>query len=341
MKSLRWRIALWFTASLLAVLFVFVGITYTHLQHELRLEKWERAHPDHKDWILHGSYSEGEVDDIAGELWRLSLLYAVPVTLFTLGVGYYLAKRSFQPVAEMNRQLQAISASSLDQRVTLKQADKEFRAIENNVNALLVRLDASFRQLTEFSAQVAHELRTPLTLLRLQVEEAAGRIEPGLAESLQDELSRLSDYVDQCLLLATAEQGRVNVELKPLSLRALVVEMLEVYELLARSESRALTVATSDDVVVQADARLVRQILHNLLTNALRHGDGPILVTVGNRTTGGFCRIENAVRQKSGAAGSGTTMGLRLVRALAALNPGLEFHGAASGGKFVAELKWS
>lgn len=340
MKSLRWRIALWFTFSLLAVLAVFVGITYTHLQHELRVEKWERAQPANKDWGLHGSYSEAEVDDIAGELWRLSLLYALPVTVLTLGVGYTLANRSFEPIAEMNRQLQAISAKSLDQRVGLHHADVEFRAIENNVNALLGRLDTSFRQLTEFSAQVAHELRTPLTLLRLQVEEAAGRIEPALAESLQEELSRLSDYVDQCLLLATAEQGRLALEIKPVPLRALVLEMIEIYELLARAANRELTVKAPEEVSVPADERTLRQMLHNLFTNALRHGAGPITVTVGREGAATICRVENALAGKPSSTGSGTALGLRIVRAIAGLYPRTEFITHSSDGRFVAQIRW-
>ena len=340
MKSLRWRIALWFTVSLLAVMIVFVGATYLHLRHELRIEKWERAHPDHKDWALHGSYSEAEVDDIAEELWRLALFYAAPVILLTLALGYFLAKHSFQPVAEMNRQLQAIGARSLDKRVKVSHADDEFLAIEHNVNALLARLDASFRQLTEFSAQVAHELRTPLTLLRLQVEEAAGQIEPGLAESIQDELRRLSDYVDQCLLLATAEQGRLVLEIKPVALRALVVEMIEVYELLARSESRVLAVVATGEIIVQADARSLRQMLHNLLTNALRHGGGPLTVTVAREGSETVCRIENEIVAHPSASGGGTTLGLRIVRALSGLHPGLTFTAGRVGERFVAELRW-
>lgn len=340
MKSIRWRIALWFTVSLLAVVAAFVGMTYTHLQHELREEKWERAHPGNKDWTLHGSYSEAEVNDIAGELWRSALLYAVPVTALTLGIGYYLAKRSFQPVTDMNRQLQAIEARSLDQRVRLTDADEEFRTIEKNINALLARLDTSFRQLTEFSAQVAHELRTPLTLIRLQLEEAADRLEPGLAESLQDELRRLSDYVDQCLLLATAEQGRVSLEIRPVPLRGLVLEMLEVYELLARAENRRLTVTADEEITVSTDVRSLRQILHNLLTNALRHGEGPIGITVGRDGRESFCRIENTIGRKPSAVGSGTTLGLRLVRALTALQPKMTFRGTTAAGQFVTELRW-
>jgi hypothetical protein len=51
----------WFTLSLLSVMAVFVGVTYAHLQHELRVERWERPHPGNADWNLHGSYSEAKV----------------------------------------------------------------------------------------------------------------------------------------------------------------------------------------------------------------------------------------------------------------------------------------
>lgn len=339
MKSFRWRIALWFTFSLMVVMFGFVTVTNTHLQHELRMEKWERSEPGKSDWILHGNFSEAEVDDIAGELWHLSLLYAIPVALLTLVLGYYLAQRSFRPVAELNRQLQAISARSLHEKVQLNHADHEFRTVENHINALLTRLDTSFRQLTEFSAQVAHELRTPLTLLRLQVEEAADRIEPALAESLQEELSRLSDYVDQCLLLARAEQGRLGLEIKPVPLHRLVTEMIEIYELLARSENRVLTVVATEESTVPADERSLRQMLHNLLSNALRHGSGPLTVTVVREGDDTVCRIANAAGAKPND-GSSTGLGLRIVRAVAALHPNLAFATRSDNGDFIAELRW-
>lgn len=56
------------------VIALFLSIAYWHLEHELRQEKWERVHPDHPDWILHGSYSDAEVRDIVGELIKSSLL---------------------------------------------------------------------------------------------------------------------------------------------------------------------------------------------------------------------------------------------------------------------------
>jgi signal transduction histidine kinase len=338
MNSLRWRMAGWFTLSLLAVLGGFIGVTYLHLQHELRIERWEREHPEHPDWTLHGSYSKSEVDDIAGELWRLSLLYSVPVALLTAGLGYLLASRSLDPLAEMNRQLRSIGAGSLSHRVRLTRADREFQAIEANINALLARLEGAFRQLTEYSAQVAHELRAPLTLLRLQIEDAADRIEPALAESLQDELGRLSDYVDQCLLLATAEQGRLVLKPEHVPLRPLLVDLLETYELWARSQQREVRLAAGPDVTVTADSRYLRQILHILLSNAIRHGSGPIDVLLEPRADHVACRIENRVSNAPGA-GTGSGLGLRVAQAVATAQ-GCILEAFAAPPGFVAKIRW-
>lgn len=337
MNSLRWRVALWFAASVAAVMLVFVAVTFLHLQHELRVEKWERARA--AGWSLHGSYSQAEVADIVGELWSLSLLYAAPVLVLAMGAGYVIARKAFRPVEDMKNQLQSIGASTLDARINLTDADREFREIGQNINGLLVRLEDSFRQLSEFSAQVAHELRTPLTLMRLQIEESAGRIEPALAEALQEELKRLSDYVDQCLLLARAEQGRLPVQPARLKLGDVVGDVVEAYHLLAREEQRRIE-WQGGDAEVETDPRYLRQLLHVLLSNALRHGEGTIFVQVRPDARGAVCQIRNRVRAPASTAPAGTGIGLRLARALAA-PLGLELAcGSADDGHYAAQLRF-
>jgi signal transduction histidine kinase len=185
---------------------------------------------------------------------------------------------------------------------------------------------------------VAHELRTPLTLLRLQIEDAAGRIEPTLAESLQEELRRLSDYVDQSLLLATAEQGRLTLKLEKVTLVPVLMEMLEDYQRLARTESRLIELITCDEVTIVTDSRYLRQIFHTLLTNALRHGIGPIKIGVSRSADGATCRFENACAPSIHAQ-PGHGLGLRLARAITSAL-GARFSGTTSANVFVAELYW-
>lgn len=330
--------AAWFALSVLIVMVVFASVTYFHLRHELRYERWERKHPEHADWTLHGSYSEDEVEDIAGELWRLSLIYALPVAVLALGIGLFLARRSLAPVADLNRQLADISALNLRQRVRLPRADREFVAIERNINGLLARLETAFAQLTEYSANVAHELRTPLTLMRLKVEDASSEIRPEVAEALQEELARLSEYVDQCLLLATAERGRLVIKPDEVQMRALVEEMLEDYQLWAAQADRTVTLVVADSFAVVSDRRYLKQILHNLLTNAVKHGTGPIRITLTKSPQGAVCRIENAVNAAS-AENQGNGIGLRIVRALAH-SLGCKIETRATGGQFASELQW-
>lgn len=337
MKSLRLRVALWFAVSVTAVMGVFVAVTFTHLRHELRVEKWERASDRHPDWSLHGSYSEAEVADIVGELWYLSLVYATPVLLLAMGAGYFVARRAFAPVAEMSSHLQRIGARSLDQRLNTQATPQELRELGEGINALLVRLENSFHQLSDFSAQVAHELRTPLTLMRLQIEESAGRIEPALAESMQEELRRLSDYVEQCLLLATAEQGRLRLSPERLRLGEVVGDVVEAYTRLAREEQRAINLVMNDTEVV-TDPRYLRQLLHILLSNALRHGEGAIMVALGRSADGAFCQVVNRVRSARSGHESGTGLGLRLGKALAGAL-GAQWQTASSAdGRYTATL---
>jgi signal transduction histidine kinase len=339
MRSFHGRMALWFTLSVLAVTGSFVLVTYLHLDYELRQERWEREHPEHADWTLHGSYSEAEVQDIMGELARLSLVYAVPLMGLALAIGFYFARQSTRPVAAINAQLQDIGARNLHQRLSLPTADREFVAIQQHINQLLERLELSFHQLDEFSARVAHDLRTPLTLMRLQVEEAAGKIEPVLAESLQDELKRLSDHVDRCLLLARAEQGNVALNLENVDLGRLLREMIEVYELLAREEHRTIEIRGDRGCIVRADSGHLRQMLHNLLTNALKHGEGLVRIDLRCGPGGALCRIENQMAHRESANPAGLGLGLRIVKALAALHPALSFRSGQDGAVYWAELR--
>jgi signal transduction histidine kinase len=341
LNSLRFRLSIWFGASFVAVTTLFLAIAYWHLEHELRQEKWERAHPDHPDWILHGNYSDAEVRDIVGELIKSSLLFSLPMVTAALLVGYCLARRSTRPVAQLNAELQSIDPKNLARRVAVAEADPEFRSVQDHINRLLDRIEHSFRQLNEFSGRVAHELRTPLTLLRLQVEQAAGSIEPELSESLQDELKRLSDYVDQVLLVARAEQGRVALRPEPIDLRELIEEIIDVYRILAASEDREISMRCDAGCWIRADRKYLRQIFHNLLTNALKHGEGRIAIHVSQRAGTTSCTIANLIRNAQLPVADGIGLGLRTVGALAAQHEQVVFRWRRFGRWFAARLDFA
>jgi signal transduction histidine kinase len=317
MKSLRWRLTLWFGISLLAVVTGLIVAAHRHLDYELRLEKWELSTPDHPDRVLHGSYSDGEVEDILSELLQFWILVGVPLVGLALVAGYFIARRSVRPVRDVNRQLSNFGPTTLAERLQAPDVDPEVGELVCHVNDLLARLELAFTHLREYTTQVAHELRTPLQLMRLRIEANAAGMNPELAEELQEELARLSNYVENALTIARAEQGRLELRPEPLALKELLTDVLEPFSRLAEAEGRRLLWACLPGASVQADRSAIKQILFSLLANALKHGDQDILLRVRPRPRGVSLLLGNRVAERTQVSRQGLGIGLRLVQALA------------------------
>ncbi len=326
MKSLRARMAVWLGVSFLVVTATFLFMTYRLLEEELRQKSWQKDYPAHPDWRLHGSFSEAEVRDILGELFEAILIGAVPLLIATGLLGWWLARKSLAPISSVNQQLQSKTSANLGQPIHLPEVDVEFRALVVHLNDLLKRLNASFQEMNNYAAKVAHELRTPLAIMRLKVEQAGNRINPELAEELENELHRLTHVVDQSLLIARAELGRLCAERTPCDLAALVRDLVGDFELLAAEEQRRLWIKSSRSAWVLADPRHLRQIIHSLLTNALKHGQGDFAVRVRSQGQRAVLFVANRVEFCSLDHERTLGLGLRVVSVLLHLDPQVHFQ---------------
>lgn len=341
MNSLRVRLALWFGFSILAITCVFAGFTYHQMEVELTQKHWQHDYPNHPDWKLHGSFSQAEVRDIMGELVEGWVGYSLPMIALTLGIGYYIARKSLGPIQSVNEQLQRISPKNLDQKIVLHEADKEFRDLLQHINDLLGRLNNSFIEMSEYAAKVAHELRTPLAIMRLKVEQADGTIDPGLSEELQEELHRLTHVVDQSLLIAKAEQGRLVWHPEVFDLTEMVTDVTKDFELLATESGRAVRVRVQEGCYIRSDAKYFKQVLHNLLTNSLKHGQGDIVVRLMRKQGRGGLIIFNRVPKQPVRAEKNLMLGLRVVTALLSHQPDLQFRSAARNGHYAARIRFA
>lgn len=326
MKSLRWRMALWLGGSFLVVTAVFMFMSHRLLVEELEQKSWQRDYPEHPDWKLHGSFSEAEVRDIVTELFEAILVGAVPLLVGTALLGWWLARKSLSPISSVNRQLKAKTSANLGLPIELPEADVEFRDLLVHLNDLLKRLDASFVEMNDYAAKVAHELRTPLAIMRLKVEQADNQIAPELAEELESELYRLTHVVDQSLLLARAEQGRLSAQPEPCDLTALVHDLAEDFSLLAREDDRCLRCESPPWVWVLADARQLRQIVHNLLSNALKHGHGDFCVRVRKLHDRASVAVVNRIAGPATNQDRNLGLGLRVAAVLLRLDAGVRFR---------------
>ncbi|MBK7999932.1 MAG: HAMP domain-containing protein [Verrucomicrobia bacterium] len=326
MKSLRIRLTLWFTLGFVAVTVIHITFTYRRLDLELRKDSFERENKINPNWILHGSYTEEEVENIMGEMLRSSLLVSVPLVVLISALGYYIARQSLRPIENLNRQLQAINPGTLGRIVDLPEGDEQFRSLSRHLNDMLARLERSFLEMSEYAAKVAHELRTPITILRHKVEQAQGKIDPDMAEDLQEELLRLNHVVEQSLLIAKAGQGRLVWRNDNVDLSELVGELVKDFELLAHAQDRQIQFSCEPGCVVGTDGKYCKQILHALFNNALIHGRGTIHVRLLRRGKHVDFMTMNVVRSSPTASELTLGLGLRVVRALVGRQPSMKFR---------------
>lgn len=337
--NFRVRMAAWFGLALVAIVGLLIFTAHQHLDHELRLEKWDRSHPKYPEWSLHGSYTDAEVQDILGELIQVWIWVGVPALGLALGAGFLLASRSIRPVKRINKALAEKTPGTLKTGIPLPERDPVLSELVSQINALLFRVGSAYDEMSAYSSRVAHELRTPLTLLRMRIEQSAAEIPPDLSDELQEELSRLSKFVERSLLAARAEAGRLEAKLGPVDLSQVLEDLREPYEILAGQEHIVLEWNIPPGVRIFSNGDFLRQMLHNLLGNVCRYGTSAARLRVsvcGKRTV---LLLSNRYHPQTRAQG-GLGIGLRLVRALANGMDGHQFAVRDNGRVFAVRLVW-
>ena len=313
--SFRFRIAAWVVLSCTLLIGVMMFTAHTELEEELRAGRVDSNHPQIPGWTLHNSLTEEEIQDILGELMEVWLWTGGLFIVLSLGAGLLLARRSLRPVHDINRQLAEMRPESLHGGITIPEADPIIANLADHLNGLLDKAGTAYQEMAEFSARVAHELRTPLMLLRMRLEHAPAGIPPAFQEELQDELARLSRFVERSLLAAKAEQGGLEAAPVPLCLSDLVREITEDYQLLSGERGLEMNIDLIPDIRIQADPDLLRQALHGLLENAVRYARSKILVSCRMQDGSAVLEIHND-RDAMTMATAGLGLGLRLVRGI-------------------------
>ena len=265
-----------------------------------------------------------KVDRLLSSLGVTVFLEGVLSLFVTVVIVAFVLRRGLVPLERVAEQAGCIDARSLQTRFPLQGMPADLVPICSRLNDLLARLQSSFSELGEYAAKVAHELRTPLSILRLKVEQAGDHIPPELSDELQAELHQLGHVVDQSLLIAKAEQGRLTLQPRPFNLAALVADVAEDFSLLAEEQGRRVALQGSSCCAVVADQKHVRQITHNLLANALKHGHGDIHVKLSGNGRGRALTILNQVRREPTPSDETLGLGLRVVDTLLRLQPGVK-----------------
>ena len=333
----RFRIAAWFGISLTAMIGLMIFTAHRHLDEELRKDRWDRSHPKYPDWVIHGSFTNEEVHDILGELMKIWLWVGVPAIGTSLGAGLLLARRSVRPVRLINRQLAALTPETMRNGIVTPENDPVLADLVSHINSSLDRAGAAYEEMAEFSSKVAHELRTPLTLLRMKIEQSSGEFPADIQEELQDELARLSRFIERSLLAAKAESGTLKANCAPVDASRLLDDIGDGYQHLASEKNLSFTWNVTPALETVTDADLLRQILHNLLGNALRYAHSKVEIEATREQGGIRVTISNDCDPKTMAT-SGLGLGLRLVKGLCNAM-GIDFQSQQTSNRFATILR--
>jgi heavy metal sensor kinase len=239
---------------------------------------------EHKQWrVLHlryqgiSAYIAGDLTEVANEVRSVRMMVILIVAgglLLLAAGGWVLAGVALRPVKAVTRVAEQMTSAALHERVHVNGASDEFDALVKVINHMLERLEKSFLQAKRFSADAAHELKTPLTILQGQLDYALRHAPPESSEqqlylSLLDEVQRLKSIVNKLLVLAQSDAGKLTLTKTNVSLVDCVNAMCEDVPLLA--PDLTLDSVCEEDVVIEADAALFRQVIQNLFSNAIKY----------------------------------------------------------------------
>ena len=205
-----------------------------------------------------------------------STVIALPLLLLMVAAGAGLiTKTGLAPLRRFNQLAASIGTSSLNQRLSMAGLPVELAAMATEFNAMLERIDKGYRQLEDFSGDLAHEMRTPVATLlgRTQVALSHGRTAAELRDVLEgnvEELERLATLISDMLFIARTESKGEQFEVEPVDLAREAERVVEYLSLAA--EEKVLTFrVTGCAPPITADRLMVQRAVTNLLSNAVRH----------------------------------------------------------------------
>jgi len=209
------------------------------------------------------------------DTFRMLLWGAMAVAVGVMALlGWVVARSGLHPLREVVSTIATVTGSRLTQRLNESGVPGELTDLVSAFNAMLGRLEDSFRRLSDFSSDIAHELRTPISNLMTQTDVALSRARSAeeyraVLHSSLEEYERIARMIRDMLFLAMADNGMIAVNAGPIDLANEVQELFEFYKALA--DECGVRLAVSGGGTLEGDKLMLRRAVNNMLSNALRH----------------------------------------------------------------------
>lgn len=298
--------------------------------------------------------------------YRLQILMtSLAAGLLSGAILLFVIWRGLAPLRTLRAQTAAVSPQNLSQRLDSSQVPGELLPLVDGLNQMLARLENGYLQLNQFSADLAHELRTPLAALNTQTQVILSKQRntdeyEALLESHLEAFERLTRLVDSLLFLARSEHQQItqNLVRHPVSISDEFLRIADYFEDLA--EQRQLRIVCSGEAEIFADPHMLRRMLANLVSNAVRYAAAGTVIELTVRTAhpqhvvldvsnqgdllaqadlerlfDRFYRTDASRHADNGGSG----LGLAIVKAIAILHGGNASVSQSSDGKITFSLR--
>lgn len=227
---------------------------------------------------------------ILTEYIEIAGLLVLVGALISVILGWVFSRVTLAPLRAIAETAGRIGGDNLGARIEVPPGRDELVALTRLLNETFDRIETAFSQVRHFTADASHELKTPLALIRLNAEKLYARLEHdeesanSLGEILE-EIDRLHQILEHLLFLSKADSGVLQVEQETLSFPAWLEEWSGDARVLVEDGGRHLDLKVEGEGPVRGVSSLLRQVLFNLLTNAIKFSPagGRILVQIERR----------------------------------------------------------
>jgi two-component system OmpR family sensor kinase len=262
------------------------GVPYTVSAQDNRY-RWRvlitQSGPDLVVW----AHNLSTVDSAVDRLVAVELIFGAAVLIALALAGAWMVRASLRPLAQIERTAAAIAGGDLTQRVPPLDPRTELGQLSTALNTMLSQIETLFKaraaseararsseeRMRQFVADASHELRTPLTTIRGFAElyrQGAAPDPSDVLRRIEDEAARMGLLVEDLLLLARLDEER-PMQFGPVHLAEIVNDSAEAARAVAPERDITVETAGQDELVVSGDEGRLRQVVGNLVTNALTH----------------------------------------------------------------------
>ncbi|MEN6472851.1 MAG: ATP-binding protein [Syntrophaceae bacterium] len=215
-------------------------------------------------------------DTLKGLRFILFFLLPITVVLTSLFAGEFLASITLKPIKNMIETARQITAENLSLRISPPQTQDEIRELAETFNAMLGKIQQVFISQKQFIQDTSHELRTPLTIMRGELEVAlkkqrSAQEYSAILASVLEETTRIGKLLENLLTLARLDNGSATLAKDPCDIAALVRDILDDMQVLARQKGIAVDLVTQRDVILPLDRDKIIRSFINILDNAIKY----------------------------------------------------------------------